>query len=257
MTEAARASLSALPKETHAVLDELASALERAAGPNLAALVVHGSAVRGDFEPARSDVDVVVVLHDSSLERLDEVAEPLLLARNAGRVEAMILRLDEIARSADVFPVFYADIAERHVVVAGSARPFDGLEIEKRHLRLRLEQELREHKIRMKRAAVDASGQPRALAGALERKLRQVRSPLRALLKLKGGSSGGPVGPLRDPSGIPEDRLEPVLRAAGAAYGVNVDALFHIRRDPGAAHAVFRKLLDAAVEDVDRMEDAA
>lgn len=243
MTETARASLSSLPKETHAALDELASALERAAGPNLAALVVHGSAVRGDFEPERSDVDVVVVLHDSSLEKLDEVAEPLLLARNAGRVEAMILRLDEIARSADVFPVFYADIAERHVVVAGSARPFQDLVIEKRHLRLRLEQELREHKIRMKRAAVDTSGQPRALAGALERKLRQVRSPLRALLKLKGGSS--------------EDRLEPVLRAAGAAYGVNVDALFAIRRDPGAAHAAFRKLLDAAVEDVDRMEDPA
>jgi predicted nucleotidyltransferase len=247
MTETVRASLSALPKETHAALDELASALERAAGPNLAALVVHGSAVRGDFEPERSDVDVVVVLHDSSLGKLEEVAEPLLLARNAGRVEAMILRLDEIARSADVFPVFYADIAERHVVVTGSARPFQDLVIEKRHLRLRLEQELREHKIRMKRAAVDASGQPRALAGALARKLRQVRSPLRALLKLKGG----------DPSGIPDDRLEPVLRAAGAVYGVNVDALFAIRRDPGAAHAAFRKLLDAAVEDVDRMEDPA
>ncbi len=243
MTETVRATLSALPKETHAALDELASALERAAGPNLAALVVHGSAVRGDFEPERSDVDVVVVLHDSSLEKLEEVAEPLLLARNAGRVEAMILRLDEIARSADVFPVFYADIAERHVVVAGSARPFQDLVIEKRHLRLRLEQELREHKIRMKRAAVDASGQPRALAGALARKLRQVRSPLRALLKLKGGN--------------PDDRLEPVVRAAGAAYGVNVDALFAIRRDPGAAHAAFRKLLDAAVEDVDRMEDPA
>jgi predicted nucleotidyltransferase len=239
MSTATAPGITGLPPTTQAALQEMTEALRAAAGDNLASVLVHGSAARGEFVEGTSDVDAIVVLKDTSLPRLDAVANALVLARNRGRIDTMILKLDEIEPSMDVFPVFYEEISERHVVVYGSD-PFAGLTATDEHRRLRIEQELREAKIRTKRAAVDAMGTPRLLAAALERKVRQVRSPLRALLKMQGVAVG--------------DRLADVLRAAASRYGSDAAPLLDVRRDPAAAHAAFRRLLDAAIEEVDRLE---
>jgi predicted nucleotidyltransferase len=228
-----------LPESARAPLTTLVEDLKRAAGDNLASVLLHGSAARGEYLDGRSDLDVIVVLTDTSLPRLEEIANALVLARNRSRVEAMILKLDEIGPSTDVFPVFYEEIAERHVLLHGSD-PFAKVAASPEHLRLRIEQELREAKIRMKRAAVDAFGAKDLLTGAIERKVRQVRSPLRALLKLAGGAPG--------------DGLAQVLGAAGTRYGVDTGPLLDVRKDPDAAHAAFRRLLDAAIEHADALE---
>jgi predicted nucleotidyltransferase len=131
----AEGALGALPESAQGPLQELEEALEKAAGSNLAALVVYGSAVRGGFEPGRSDIDVIVVLHDTSLPNLKSISEPLMLARFRGRVEAMILKHDNIAAASDVFPLLYDDVRQRHVVLSGSD-PFVDLKIENTHRRL-------------------------------------------------------------------------------------------------------------------------
>jgi hypothetical protein len=232
-------ALQALPEDTRGPLRALTESLEKAAGANLAALVVHGSAVRGGYEPGRSDIDVIVVLHDTGLAQLRGLAEPLMLARFQGRVEAMILKHDNIPPAADVFPLLYDDVRQRHVVLSG-ADPFAGLEITNAHRRLRIEQELREARIRMRRAVVDALGSEASMAGAVARKVKQIRGPLHALLILKGVAV--------------DDRLEAVLEAASKAYGLDTAPLLRVSTAPEAAHAALRTLLDAAVHDVDRLE---
>lgn len=233
--------LDALPIGTHEVLNELTGGLRAAAGDQLAALLVYGSAVRGGYEEGVSDIDVVLVLKDTSLPTLTAVGGPLMLARHRGRVEALILKATDVACASDVFPLFYDDIRQRHVVLAGRD-PFAGLLISDHHRRLRIEQELREAQIRMRRAAADALGEESLLAGAVARKVKQLRGPLHALLALKGTAG--------------DDRLEAVLAAVGAAYGVDTGPLLKIQEDSAAAHAALRKLLDAAIEDVDRLEGA-
>jgi predicted nucleotidyltransferase len=225
-------------------LDELVAALSRALGDDLTAFVVHGSAVRGGWREGESDVDAIVVLRDAAPEKLAVIAEPLLAARYAARIEAMILEAGEIPRAADVFPVYYADIQRGHVTLAGTS-PFAGLAIGGGHLRLRVEQELREAQIRMRRAFADglASGGTGWLAGAVTRKVKQLRAPLAALLRLKGGAPG--------------DDLEAVIRASGAAYGVDAEPLLQVAADPKRAHAALSALLAAAVDDADRLEPSS
>ena len=48
---------------------------------------------------------------------------PLLLARHRGRVEAMILKPDDIEAAADVFPLFYEDVKSRHVILVANLKP--------------------------------------------------------------------------------------------------------------------------------------
>ena len=238
-TTSAPASMTALPEAARGPLEELREALVGAQAANLVALVVYGSAVRGGYDPRSSDIDLVVVLEDTAPDRLAACAPALMRARFRARVEAMILKRDNIAAAADVFPLLYDDIRSRHALLAG-ADVFAALEISDAHRRLRIEQELREARIRMRRAIVDAKGSDAAVAAALARKVKQVRSPLHALLCLKGLSC--------------DDALEPVIAAAGRAYGIDTAPLLRIGDDPSAGHAAFRALLDAAIADVDRLE---
>jgi predicted nucleotidyltransferase len=229
----------ALPPGTRAPLQALKDGLEKVVGKNLAALVVYGSAVRGGYVPGESDVDVIVVLEETSLPQLQAIAEPLMLARYQARVEAMVLRRAALQSSADVFPLLYDDVRQRHVVLSGTD-VFSGLQIADVHRRLRIEQELSEARIRMRRAVVDALGSEATIAGAVARKVKQIRSPLHALMCLKGKEC--------------DDRLEPVLAASGQAYGLDTGALLRVAAQPEAAHTALRALLDAAIEDVDRLQ---
>jgi predicted nucleotidyltransferase len=231
--------LGALPPATRAPLQALKEGLEKAVGANLAALVVYGSAVRGGWVEGRSDIDVIVVLEDTSLPHLHSIAPALMKARYAARVEAMILKRAPLASAADVFPLLYDDVRQRHVILSGTD-PFVLLEIKDVHRRLRIEQELREARIRMRRAVVDALGSEADMAGAVARKVKQIRGPLHALLLLKGQPC--------------DDRLEPVLAAAGKAYGLDTAPLGRVDEAPAAAHAALRALLDAAIDDVDGLE---
>lgn len=227
-----------LPAPVQRRLAALRDGLRAAIGDSLAAIVVHGSAVRGGWDEERSDVDVLVVLADTSLATLEAAAEPLRLARLSGRVEAMLLKPSEISDATDVFPVFYGDIAACHALVCG-VDPFEGLEVPPDNVRVRVEQELREAKIRLRRTVVDGLGSDRALAGALFRKVRQTRGPLHALLRLLGSDADGSV--------------EGVLRACGRLLGVDVAPLLALPREPRRAHAAFRDLMDAAVGRADAL----
>lgn len=222
-------------------LEGLVSALKQAHGAELVSVLVHGSAVRGGWREG-SDVDVVIVLRDASREALERAANALQGARWSARIEAMILVEAEIARAADVFPVFYDEIKQHHEVLHGSD-PFAALTIERAHLRLRIEQELREAQIRMRRGVIDAQGSRDQLRGLVARKIKQVRSPLRALLELCG--KGG------------DHELWAVMKAAGALVSADASALSKVDEDPLAAHDALVTLLDKAIAKVDAMEGAS
>ena len=237
---APRPSLDALPADVRQRLDALCDGLAKALGDGLVAVIVFGSAARGAWRAGKSDVDVMVVLRDDSREALGRAAHPLLVARYAARIEAILLRESEVSRASDVFPLLYDEVREDGVVVRGES-PFAKLHISDKHRRLRIEQELREARIRMRRMVTDGDGAPAALAGVVDRKLRQVRSPLRALLRLDGSDPG---------SGLDE-----VVRAAGARFNVDVAAFARAAEDGAGAYDALARLLDAAIDDVDKREE--
>jgi predicted nucleotidyltransferase len=227
--------LKSLTSAVNDRLDELTAALVELCGASLVGLIVHGSAVRGGWFEETSDVDLIVVLDDDSEALLAAIGPALELARFSARIEAMILTKDEIERSADCFPLLYGDIARTSVAITGS-NPFTDLSISHEHIRLRVEQELREIRIRMRRVATDMAGKPH-FGGAVEHKVKQLRSPLWALLALRGERV--------------DDHLEPVLGGAAKAYGIDITSLLRPREDPAAAYTTLATLLDAALHDVD------
>jgi predicted nucleotidyltransferase len=216
-------------------LDELVKALEKALAKNLVGVVVHGSAVRGGWRAGASDVDVVVVLGEGTQEALESIGPALELARFSARIEAMIVTKDEIPRSADCFPLLYSDLARTSATMYGE-NPFKALTVPDHHKRLRIEQELRELRIRMRRVATDNAGH-HSYAGAVDRKLKQARDPLWSLLTLRGETL--------------DDTLDVVLERCGKIYEIDLAPLRRVREEPKVAFDTLGKLLDKALDDVD------
>lgn len=228
--------IDALPERTRRHLDELCTQLREGLGDDLRSLLVYGSLARGGHDPDRSDIDLVIVLHDDRRELLQAVGAALELARHAARIEAILLRSDELQSAADVFPLLYDDIRGCHIVLHGD-NPFADLRLLDEHRRLRIEQELREARIRLRRVLTETTHTPRVLAGAVERKLKQIRSPLHALLRLHGRAKA--------------DDLAAVLAGAAEHLDLDLAALSRVREDPPAAYDALVRLLDAAIADVD------
>jgi predicted nucleotidyltransferase len=229
-----------LPSDVRSRVEEWTKSLEKTLGDDLVGILVHGSVARGEYRPGESDVDAIVVVKEASFAILDAIANAMQLARYSARIEAMILTEGEIAGASDVFPLLYDDIKRCHFLVTGRD-PFEKVEVHDTHRRLRVEQELREARIRMRRAVTDSAGAKEALGGAVTRKIKQVRAPLHALLAMKGITS--------------KPDLSAVTDEACKHYGVDAALLRNAKEAPEPAYAELITLLDKAIHEVNEMEE--
>jgi predicted nucleotidyltransferase len=238
-SETTKSGVAALPSGVRERLDELTKNLETALGDALIGILVHGSVVRGEYRPGESDVDVIVILDKADFAQLEAIGNAMQLARYSARIEAMILTESEIAGASDAFPLLYDEIKQRHILLTGRD-PFKDVEVHDTHRRLRIEQELREAQIRLRRAVTDAVGAREAIGGAVVRKVKQMRAPLHALLALKG---------IACPPDLPS-----VLAKIGETYGVDIAPLRAARETPDTAHAALVMLLTKTIDDVNGMD---
>ncbi len=229
----------ALPATVRDRITEWTRSLQAALGDDLVAILLTGGVARGDYRPGESDVNALIVLRDASFPKLAAISSAMQAVRYGARVEPTMLTEDELLGACDTFPLLYDEIKRWNLLLVGSD-PFASAVVLDTHRRLRIEQELREAQIWMRRVVTDALGASEAIGGGVARKVRQVRRPLRALLVLKGIAS--------------KEDLASVLATAGTTYRVDVTPLASPRDEPQAAHEALTKLLAAAIADVQAME---
>ncbi len=119
-------------------LESLTAQLQRALGDALTAVVLYGSAARGERVERTSDFNVLVIVRalvPSALRTLSGTAQAWVAA---GNPPPLILTEAEWRSSRDVFAMEVADILERHRVLAGTL-PAEPRAVDPRHLRHQLE----------------------------------------------------------------------------------------------------------------------
>src|SRR5579863_1402939 len=95
-------------------LSELVSKLKAAAGENLKAVVLYGSAATSEFQGQHSDLNIFCLLQRAALadlERMHSVTEWWMNGKNPTPV---IFTHEELMRSADVFAIEVLDMKHRH-----------------------------------------------------------------------------------------------------------------------------------------------
>ena len=102
--------------------------------------VLYGSAARGDWVAGVSDINLLLVLDDTSPASLRGLAQPFANWRKSGNAPPMVLSREEWAGAADAFPIEVTDILHAYKVLKG-ADPVAGMRVAPADLRTLLEHE--------------------------------------------------------------------------------------------------------------------
>jgi len=166
-------------------LEELVSQLQKVYGSELRSVVLYGSAAAGEHIPKRSDYNVLVVVDSLSMQHMRAEAAVARAWGEDGNPPPLTLTADEWRGSADIFPMEYADILERHRVLYGSP-PFDGITVDRKHLRLQLEHQAMGKLLKLRQGVLAAGGDSKAQIELLAASLSTIMVIFRAVERLHG-----------------------------------------------------------------------
>ena len=131
-----------LPKQIEHEFREFCRGLQEVYAENLKSIIVYGSVARREYFPERSDINVLIVIHQADLENLRRSVDAVAKGREGCRVTPFFLTMHDITTSTDVFPIKFYDMKDAYEVVFGEDILAD-LEIRDENLRLEVEQEMK------------------------------------------------------------------------------------------------------------------
>jgi hypothetical protein len=182
-------------------LNAFVDAVRRAAGENIVAVVLFGSAAGRDYHGPASDHNVLVLVKRAAAADLTMLASAVHRWTRAGNPPPLVLTPAEWQRRSDVFALEYADLLEQHRVVFGTFTA-DAVRVRRRDLRLQLESEVMGKLMRFRRGVMSAGSEPRKLRELLEDSLSSMLTLLRGTLHLHGESAPASSETLCDRAGV-------------------------------------------------------
>jgi hypothetical protein len=164
-------------------LEELVSQLRAAYGAALRSIVLYGSAAAGEHIAKRSDYNVLVIVDALGAEHLAAASAASRAWADAGNPAPLTLTMPEWRGSADIFPMEYADILDRHRVLFGDP-PFDGIQVDRNDLRLQLEQEAMGKLIKLRQGVLASGNDGQRQLELLAASVSAIMIVFRAFLRL-------------------------------------------------------------------------
>jgi hypothetical protein len=153
-------------------------------GSELVSLAVFGSAATKDFHPGTSDINAVLILSEVALPQLKKSQE-LCRRLKKFRLSAPLVMTEAFIRtSADVFPIEFLEIKEKHRLLAGKDC-FSRLKIDLKNLRHECEHELKGRLLRLRQSYMEVGRSPRQVQSLLLAAHNANYPAFRTVLRLK------------------------------------------------------------------------
>jgi hypothetical protein len=148
------------------LLVQLKDKLLAAAGDNLKALVLFGSAACGEYHEKHSDLNVLCVLGRARAEDLEALHEAAVWWEQKKFPVPQIFTLDELRASADIFAIELLDMKTHHKMIYGEDF-FGELTVPMQLHRLQVERELRTSWVKLRQAILLAPQKDQVLVGLM------------------------------------------------------------------------------------------
>ncbi len=180
-------------------------------GESLDSLYLFGSAVRGDWSPKTSDINVLLLHRDDVYKHWPTIGEQAKRWRKRGFALPLFLTESYIQSALDVFPIEFLEMKLFHEVLYGTDI-FESIEINNEHLRNQAEREIRGKWVQLRQASLERYGDTVELRNLLAMSVPTWVSVFQAILVIHNQS-------------VPSDKMETISRGAEIA---GVDAkIFH------------------------------
>lgn len=166
------------------VFNRLRSEAEGLFGHELISLAIFGSAATSDFQPGTSDINAVLILTSVALPQLQKSQELCRRLKKFRLAAPLVMTEGFIRTSADVFPIEFLEIKEKHRLLSGKDH-FSHLKIDLKNLRHECEHELKGRLLRMRQSYMEVGKSPRQVQSLLLAAYNANYPALRTALRLK------------------------------------------------------------------------
>lgn len=183
--------VATLPAEVGEGLDRFCQGLREALGAQVVSLILYGGLARGEYAQPNSNVNVMVVVTEATVEAMDRALPAVQAGMRDLRLAVMFLSENDLRRSTDVFPTKFLDMQRHHRVLWGRDLLAD-LPIATDHLRLRCAQEIKNLLLRLRQFYLQRAAYPELIEGTLTRAISSFLYSVSVLLTLQGREA--PVG---------------------------------------------------------------
>lgn len=172
-----------LPKKIRNILEDFVNRLKDAYKDGFVSLILYGSAASGEFAARHSNIDLALILKDTSLENLTKIVKVVNAPKF--RIFNPVFFTEEcIGSSIDVFPIEFLDMKENYSLIYGKD-VLKNLNIDMRNLRFQCEHELKAILINIKRLYLN-NRTKNALSALMFKSFTSSMHLLRNILRLKG-----------------------------------------------------------------------
>jgi predicted nucleotidyltransferase len=178
-------TIDGLPEETQKLLKSYVKDVAKAYGNELEGIILYGSAVRGEFLPGRSNLNVLLVIASYNLAGLKKYDSLHKRWSKEQVVVPLFLTAADLQSASFAFPLEYQDIHECHRLLWGQD-PFVGLKIDSRHLAGEVLQMLRGNLLRLRQRLVEGQSTEEAITILLPLSITALLPALRGVQRLLG-----------------------------------------------------------------------
>ncbi len=178
-------TIDGLPDETQQLLRSYVRDLVKAFANQLEAVLLYGSAVRGEFLPGRSNLNVMLFLWSYEVALLKKYTGIHKRWSKEQIVVPLFLTTADLQSAATVFPLEYQDILDWHRLLWGQD-PFVGFKVDTRHLAGEVLQGMRGNLLRVRQRLVEGGGTEEAMTILLPLSITALFPVLRGAQRLWG-----------------------------------------------------------------------
>ena len=178
------------PEEVHERLEQYVAQINKDWQADLEGLFLFGSAARGDFVVGRSNLNILLLVRQLTVEILQRAEH---LHRVWGKhqfIAPLMMTLEDLRRASHLFPLEFLQMKNHHVLLAGRD-PFLELPVDDKQLKEQCEQEVMANLLRLRQRFVEGEGKSEAIRALLIMSITAIIPCLRGLCWIRGHSSTG------------------------------------------------------------------
>lgn len=174
-----------LPAESRETLRAWVDAVTAIFGARLRAVLLYGSAARGEFLPGRSNLNLLVLLDGEELDALARYGRQHRRWAREGIVAPLVMTEEELRASVDLYPLEHLELREHHLVLSGQD-PVTQADPDPRRLAAACAQGIRSNLLRLRQRYLEGGATADAVEILLPLSITALLPCLRGLAYLRG-----------------------------------------------------------------------
>jgi hypothetical protein len=180
--------MAKIPDKPQDIFVELTGDYQKIFGKDLVALILYGSAAGNHYIKGKSDVNLLVVLTSTGMEKLADALETVNHWKKSRVAVPLVMTKAFIESSLDCYPIEFLNMRNSHILIYGED-VLEGMKFKPEDLRLQIERELKGKLILLRNGYLEAGGNVKQLKQLISRSLTAFVSIFNALLYLKKESA--------------------------------------------------------------------